>query len=348
MISHRSAVREAGRPPESADRGENRRPQGKKVMEFADFSDYRRGNLFQVGMAKGLTLSVLVHVGVFLMALKSPWLWPTPKGDVPRLMVNLVSIQDLAGGRESGTEGGPGSGSGESSLAEGSPTAAPPSPEESRPATQPEPAAAAPIHPHVFKTEVAPPHPFPQKVERPAAKPKPHPKVNPKVEKELEKTSTADPPAPSALATIHGEPGSEAARHGHDKGTVQGDAEGFGKGSAGEGTGVGSGSGAGGGPHHAAFGSADGPRFANRVMPKYPRLARELGREGSVLLLLTIDEHGRLVDAQVVKGGGSGFEEEALRAVKSSTFHPAVRNGKPVLCRTHLPIHFQLKGNGEN
>jgi iron complex transport system substrate-binding protein len=67
-----------------------------------------------------------------------------------------------------------------------------------------------------------------------------------------------------------------------------------------------------------------------------------------VLRLVTIDEHGRLVDVQVVKGGWSGFEEEALRAVKSSTFHPAVHNGKPVLCRTHLPIHFQLKGNGEN
>ena len=99
------------------------------------------------------------------------------------------------------------------------------------------------------------------------------------------------------------------------------------------------------GPVDTAFGSTNGPRFADRVLPKYPRVARELGKEGKVVLRRTIDERGRLANVEVVDRAGSGFDEEAVKAVKGSTFIPATRNGKPVTCVARLPIRFELRSS---
>jgi len=95
----------------------------------------------------------------------------------------------------------------------------------------------------------------------------------------------------------------------------------------------------------AAFGAGNGPRFARKVLPKYPRHARELGKEGTVHLLLTIDEHGQLVSVKVERSTGAEFDEEAVRAVKQSSFSPAQRNGIAVACRVRLPILFVLRSS---
>jgi protein TonB len=72
-------------------------------------------------------------------------------------------------------------------------------------------------------------------------------------------------------------------------------------------------------------------------------MARKLGKEGTVLLLITLCERGSLVAAEIIERAGSGFDEEALAAVRSSTYRPARRNGKPVPCKAFLPIVFRLK-----
>ena len=102
------------------------------------------------------------------------------------------------------------------------------------------------------------------------------------------------------------------------------------------------------GPVESIFGASDGPRFLRRVLPHYPQLAREMGKEGTVLLRLTLDERGRLMEAVVVRGAGSGFDEQALRAVKESTFNPAKRDGRPVMCRANLPVKFILEGSSDD
>ncbi len=99
------------------------------------------------------------------------------------------------------------------------------------------------------------------------------------------------------------------------------------------------------GPIDAAFGAGDGPRFLHKAMPRYPRLARELGKEGTVLLRLTIDERGSLTHVEVLKRAGSGFDEEAVRAARDSRFSPARINGKAVACRAQLPVRFVLRSS---
>jgi TonB family protein len=93
----------------------------------------------------------------------------------------------------------------------------------------------------------------------------------------------------------------------------------------------------------AEFGSDNAPSFAKRVMPDYPRLARRLGKEGKVVLRLFIDEHGRLLNVEIVEKAGYGFDEAAIEAVKASSFQPARLNGKPVDCKATLPVSFRLQ-----
>jgi protein TonB len=91
------------------------------------------------------------------------------------------------------------------------------------------------------------------------------------------------------------------------------------------------------------FGSTDGPSFLKMIKPEYPRLARRLGKEGKVVLRLLIDEHGRLVNVEIVEKAGYGFDEAAIEAVKASSFQPAKLNGISVACKALLPVRFRLE-----
>ncbi|MGC8938332.1 MAG: TonB family protein [Thermodesulfovibrio sp.] len=91
------------------------------------------------------------------------------------------------------------------------------------------------------------------------------------------------------------------------------------------------------------FGTAYGPKFIHRAIPVYPQIARRLGKEGRVILRLTLNEKGELINIEVIQGAPYGFTESAVEAVKKSKFSPATKNGKPVPCRAILPVRFVLK-----
>jgi protein TonB len=91
------------------------------------------------------------------------------------------------------------------------------------------------------------------------------------------------------------------------------------------------------------FGTAAGPSFLHREMPIYPAFARKLGKEGKVVLRLTIDGKGNLLNVEVLETAEFGFTEAAVDAVKKSTFLPAKKNGKPVASMALLPVRFILR-----
>lgn len=91
------------------------------------------------------------------------------------------------------------------------------------------------------------------------------------------------------------------------------------------------------------FGSSNGPSFLRIVKPAYPRLARRFGKEGKVVLRLFIDEHGRLLNVEIVEKAGHGFDEAAIEVVKASAFRPAKLNGISVACKALLPVRFRLE-----
>lgn len=98
-------------------------------------------------------------------------------------------------------------------------------------------------------------------------------------------------------------------------------------------------------PKDMEFGSEFGPKFLHREMPVYPMMAKRLGKEGRVLLRLTIDEKGNLLNVEVLEGSGYGFTDAAIEAIKRSAFIPATIDGKPVLTKALLTIKFTLRRN---
>jgi protein TonB len=84
------------------------------------------------------------------------------------------------------------------------------------------------------------------------------------------------------------------------------------------------------------------PKRVNVVTPKMTRQAQLADIEGYVKVEVTVDESGNVISAHVVNGLGYGLDEEALKAAKLWTFHPATRCGKPIIGHTIIPFHFTL------
>lgn len=91
------------------------------------------------------------------------------------------------------------------------------------------------------------------------------------------------------------------------------------------------------------FGTPGGPGIVRMAQPRYPHEARRLGKEGVVVLKLSLDEAGAVSDVQVLQGVGFGLEEASREAVLLSRFRPATLRGRPVACQVILPIHFKLR-----
>lgn len=68
----------------------------------------------------------------------------------------------------------------------------------------------------------------------------------------------------------------------------------------------------------------------NMVIPEYPFRARSRGIEGEVTVEYSIDEHGKVVDAEIVSSPSSLLNRHVMKAIKNSTFLPRLVNGKPV------------------
>jgi protein TonB len=300
------------------------------------------------GMLSSLGVSLLAHATVFFLVAWVPWTFQSRGTSLKVCTVSLITAQEMGGGSEAGEKNPAGKGEEKSESAAGV-DAFPASvqPTETAESVVAEPEAAR--VPELVR-EAVPLVSDPPKVERVPEKPKPKPKPRPltKPHRVQQTVARAEIP-PSALPkSIDEHTGaSEKADGGNSESTGLGKSGD--KGNSGDGSGVGhrAGGSSGGGTFEASFGSTDGPKFATRTLPKYPRIARQTGKEGTVILRITIDERGRLVEVEVVKSAGSGFDEEAVRAVRESSFCPAKKNGKPVTCRARLPVRFALAGAGD-
>jgi len=182
----------------------------------------------------------------------------------------------------------------------------------------------------------------PKKVEpEPKPKPKPKRKLVQKLHSLVAHTAAAEAAPPKGPITAPNAPENGL---GTGTGTGQGDGAGLGPGKGlGHGDGPpGIGGGPGGSGRGLQFGQGNGPRFRHRALPSYPSEAKADNKEGKVTLRLTIDESGILRNVEIMEHTGLEFVEEALRAIKSSTFYPATHEGKAILSRALLTIRFKL------
>lgn len=79
------------------------------------------------------------------------------------------------------------------------------------------------------------------------------------------------------------------------------------------------------------------------IKPQYPVYAQERGVEGSVDLLVYIDEAGFVRDVRIDSASPAGFfEQAAIAAFRSAQFSPAYKNDRAVKSQKRIRVSFDL------
>lgn len=85
------------------------------------------------------------------------------------------------------------------------------------------------------------------------------------------------------------------------------------------------------------------PEYKFRVEPLYPIIAKNAKIEGEVVLEATINEQGLPLAIATLTNLGFGLEEAAIKALKETTFYPAMKDGKAIRKRVTLRYRFTLR-----
>lgn len=75
---------------------------------------------------------------------------------------------------------------------------------------------------------------------------------------------------------------------------------------------------------------------------QYPSRAKQQNTQGKVFVEFVVNPLGEPVNVKVVKGIGSGCDEEAIRVLRKTRWEPGKQRGKPVHVKMTLPVHFRL------
>ena len=76
----------------------------------------------------------------------------------------------------------------------------------------------------------------------------------------------------------------------------------------------------------------------------YPVEAQKAGIQGKVFVSFVIEKDGSVSNVEVMRGIGSGCDEEAVRVVKAMPkLKPGTQRGKPVRVSYNLPVVFKLQ-----
>ena len=83
--------------------------------------------------------------------------------------------------------------------------------------------------------------------------------------------------------------------------------------------------------------------YLDNPAPPYPRMARQLGEEGTSLLRVEVGPDGRPLQVKLQTSSGyRRLDDTAVSTVEQWRFVPATRNGKPVTAWVLVPIRFKI------
>lgn len=143
-----------------------------------------------------------------------------------------------------------------------------------------------------------------------------------------------EPPTPSLMASVIGDPFGSAGGTSLGTGGVGGIGIGGCCGSMGEGRGL-----KGGGQ---AGGRISPPQLIYKVEPEFSEEARKAKFQGTVVLSVQVDASGKPSHLVVVSSPGLGLDEKAVDAVARWLFRPAYRDGKPFVTTARVEVSFHL------
>ncbi|MHB1844509.1 MAG: energy transducer TonB [Deltaproteobacteria bacterium] len=87
---------------------------------------------------------------------------------------------------------------------------------------------------------------------------------------------------------------------------------------------------------------AELPILVKEIKADYPPAARKAGIEGEVVLLVTVDDLGKVARVKRVSGPGHGLDEAAIAAVHQFLFKPARFQGQSVATEIRYVYSFEI------
>jgi protein TonB len=86
------------------------------------------------------------------------------------------------------------------------------------------------------------------------------------------------------------------------------------------------------------------PLYRENPPPRYPRIARRKGYEGTVVLEVLVNPEGKVADCRIIRScGHSVLDKAAMKSIRNWLFEPGMRGDKKVEMWVKVPIKFQLK-----
>jgi len=86
------------------------------------------------------------------------------------------------------------------------------------------------------------------------------------------------------------------------------------------------------------------PLYRENPPPRYPRIARRKGYEGTVVLEVLVNIEGKVAECRIIRScGHSVLDEAAVKSIRNWLFEPGMRGEKKVEMWVKVPIRFQLK-----
>jgi periplasmic protein TonB len=76
---------------------------------------------------------------------------------------------------------------------------------------------------------------------------------------------------------------------------------------------------------------------------KYPKQAIRQGVDGKVFVEFVVGRQGQINNLKVVKGIGSGCDEEAMRVLALTRWEAGRQRGRPVNVRMIIPVFFKIQ-----
>ena len=95
-------------------------------------------------------------------------------------------------------------------------------------------------------------------------------------------------------------------------------------------------------PRPPIIGTVLSGKAISKPMPAYPQMARAYGVAGTVNVLITVDESGRVISAEAVSGHPL-LQEAAVKAARLARFSPTLIAGKSVKVDGTISYNFVLK-----
>ena len=86
------------------------------------------------------------------------------------------------------------------------------------------------------------------------------------------------------------------------------------------------------------------PVYRENPRPRYPRIARRRGYQGTVILEVLVNQKGRVGKMGIFRSSGySVLDKAAMTSVRTWVFEPGMRGDKKVEMWVKVPIRFQLE-----